>query len=247
MSESFFNEKFPAQFRQKLCEESKLWEEENLISPEQREAILLRYESIPATTPANPTPAGTVREFPLFIRVVLALAVFLVGLAVFLLISFNWQYLPGAVKLSIVGIALAIAHGGGFGLRKTGWKHWGDGAFFLAGIMYGVAIWQVGQVFHLPADWPMGLWLWAVGVFLMALVLSSTPLHLLSVALLTAWVIAAMIDSTSRFLSFGSSTVPLHLIPFFAWTLPLFAVPGIGAGILKQNRFALPLYSLLLV
>ena len=46
MSKSFFSEKFPAQFHQQLREESKLWEEENLISPEQREAILLRYDII---------------------------------------------------------------------------------------------------------------------------------------------------------------------------------------------------------
>ena len=248
MSTPFSNDKFLAQFRQKLHEESQLWEDENLLSPEQREAILLRYQNIPAESHAAPaSPVGMVREFPLFIRAILALSVFLVGLAVFLLISFNWHYLSGAAKLSIVGTVLAVAHGGGFWLRKTGWKNWSEAAFFFAAIMYGVAIWQVGQVFHLPADWPEGLWLWAFGVFLMALVLGSTPIHLLSVALLTAWVIAAMIDSASRFMTISTPIAPLNFIPFFAWSLPLFATLGIVTGILKQNRFALPLYSLLLL
>jgi hypothetical protein len=238
MSNPFNNEEFLSQFRQKLFDESRLWEEENLLSPEQREAILLRYTGIPETVPATPVPsAGMVREFPLFIRVVLALAVFLVGLAIFLLISFNWKYLPGAAKLSIVGTVLAAAHGGGIWLRKTGWKNWSDGVFFFAGIMYGVAIWQVGQVFHLPANWPMGLWLWALGVFLMALVLRSTPLHLISVALLTAWAIAAVIG----FFKAGQIS-HYGLVPFTAWSLPLFATLGISAGLLKQNRFALMLY-----
>ena len=231
-----------AQFRQKLHEESQRWTEENLLSPQQREAILLRY------APPTETPSAESSLAALFIRVVLALAVVLIGLAVFLLISFNWKYMPGSVKLSIVGTVLAAAHGGGFYLRKTGGKYWGDAAFFFAGIMYGVGIWQVGQVFHIPADFPMGMWLWALGVFLMALVLGSTPLHLLSVGLLTVWLIAvASEDPVRSTISIGTSVVPLGFIPFFAWSLPLFAALGIAAGILKQNRVIVPLYSLLLV
>ena len=231
------NDKTSVQFRRTLQEESQRWQEDNLLTPEQRDAILQRYANVaePETT--------SVKEFPLYIRAVLALAVFLVGLAVFLLISFNWEYLSGATKLSIVGSILAAAHIGGFCLRKTGYKYWGDAAFFFAGIMYGVGIWQVGQVFHLPADFPMGMWLWAVGVFLMALVLGSTPLHLLSVALLTIWVTTATPGPLDAKLAGRFH----EIVPFFALSLPLFAVLGILAGVLKQNRFALPLYSLLFV
>ena len=78
-------------FRQKLLEESQRWTEENLLSSEQRDAILRRYE----TPPESATPTETVKEFPRFIQAILALGVFLVGLAVLLLISFNWEYLTG--------------------------------------------------------------------------------------------------------------------------------------------------------
>ncbi len=227
-------------FYEKLQEESRLWERDGVITQEQREMIQRRYCVADIVPPETATKPDAMREFPLYIRVVLALAVFLVGLAVFLLISFNWKFIPGAAKLSIVGGVLAAAHGGGFWLRKTGWKNWADAAFFFAGIMYGVGIWQVGQVFHLPADFPMGMWLWAIGVFLMALVLGSTPLHLLSVALLTAWIIAAATGSLnmSRVFWFG-------LMPFSAPTLPILAGLGICVGSVRKNRVVATLYTLL--
>ena len=229
------------QFRQRLLEESQRWETENLLSPQQREAILLRYAP-PPETPAETTPGGT-KEFPLFIRVVLALAVFLIGLAVFLLVSFNWEYLPDDVKLLIVGAVLAAAHCVGLYLRNVGWKYWGDAAFFFAGIMYGVGIWQVGQVFNITANFPVGMWLWAVGVFLMAMVLGSTPLHLLSVGVLVVSGIAGMFHF---YFFFPVITAP-EFTQLVAWSMPVFALLGIASGILKPNRFALLLYALLLV
>jgi len=238
MGKSQSDENLLALFRQKLREESQRWTEENLLSPEQRDTILQRYE----TPPTLSAETESVKEFPLFIRVVLALAVVLVGMAVLLLVSFNWQHLDGASKLTIVGAVLAVAHGGGFWLRKTSWKNWADGTFFFAGIMYGVGIWQIGQVFHLPADFPMGMWLWAFGAFLLALILASTPLHLLSVALLVVWVIAAWdgFFELHRLFFFG-------LVPFSALSLPLIAAVGIGASILNEKRFAATLYVFLLV
>ena len=222
-------------FRQRLFEESKRWQDENLLTPEQRDAILQQYvQENAAVTRIN--------EFPPFIRAILALAVFLVGLAVFLLLSFNWQYLPGAAKLTIVGSVLAAAQAGGFWLRKSGWTNWADAAFFFAGIMYGVGIWQIGQVFHLPANWPMGLWLWAIGVFLMAMVVNSTPLHVLSVALLVGWVTTTMTGFWNPW-----RMITFSFVPFTAWPLPLFAAMGIGAGILREKRFVATLYVLLLV
>jgi serine/threonine protein kinase len=189
---------------------------------------------------AKSAPTEAVKVFPRFIQVILALGVFMVGLAIFLLISFNWEDLTDATMLTIVGTGLAAAHAGGLLLRKTGWKHWADGAFFFAGIMYGVGIWQVGQVFHLPADFPMGMWLWAAGAFLLALVIASTPLHLLSVSLLVAWVIASQTDfmNINRVLWFG-------FIPFSAWSLPVFAAIGIVACTLQQKKSAATLYVLL--
>ncbi|MDR1960338.1 MAG: GDYXXLXY domain-containing protein [Planctomycetaceae bacterium] len=241
----------PASFLQKLEEESLTWEKDGLISSGLRETILRRYENVsePVKTPQGLSPktgpgreTAAVREFPLYIRVILVLAVLLVGLAAFLLISFNWAAMSGAVKLSIVGGVLAASHFGGLWLRKTGWRNWADGVFFFAGIMYGVGIWQVGQVFHLPADFPTGFWLWGVGVMLMALVLGSTVLHFLAVVLIGGWIVAAMTGSMNLDQMFWHG-----LMPFSAPTLPVMAAAGIGIGLLRQERISPTLYSLLIL
>ena len=223
-------ENLTALFRQRLFEESQRWTEENLLSPEQRDAILRRYEKLPE--------AG--KEVPRFIQTILALGIFLVGLAVLLLISFNWAYLTGTIKLTIVGTALAAAHISGFTMRKAGWKNWADGDFFLAGILYGVGIWQIGQVLHMPADTPMLFWLWALGTFPLALVLVSTPLHLLSIACLAAWVIADQVGTLSP-----RSWILYGEVALTAWSLPIFAVIGIVAGVLKHKKSIATLYVLL--
>ncbi|MDR0520749.1 MAG: GDYXXLXY domain-containing protein [Planctomycetaceae bacterium] len=240
-------------FLQKLHDESRHWVDENILSPEQRDAILCRC----GISCGQPCGGSTARqdgiqdtakenkEFPVFLQVILAIGVLLVGLAVLLLVSFNWKYLNGTAKLSIVGAMLAAAHAGGFALRTAGRKLWAEGTFFFAGIMYGVGIWQIGQVFNMPADLPAGLHLWAAGVFLLALVLASTPLHIASVLLLAAWVIAEVSGSlnvTHAVLNmfFG------NFIPLSAWTLPVFAAAGIIANVLQQKKLTATLYVFLI-
>jgi uncharacterized membrane-anchored protein len=65
----------------------------------------------------------------------------------------------------------------------------------------------------------------------------------LSVTLLVAWVIASMTGffDPQHIFWFG-----FGLVPFFAWSLPLFAIVGIGACVLKQKKLAAALYVLLL-
>ncbi len=241
------NEKTRASFLETLQEESENWEKEGLISARLRAEILGRYEILRETPHPGPAvgsvaPATTTSEFPLYIRVVLALAVLLVGLAVFLLISFNWKELHAAAKLSIVGGVLAAAHCGGIAIRKTGRKNLADALFFFAGIMFGVGIWQIGQIFHLPADYPTGFCLWGIGVFLMAVVLGSTVLHLLAVAVLGGWVIAALTGTLNLQQMFFYG-----LLPFAAPSLPLFAMIGIAAGLLRKERYSPAMYTILLL
>ncbi|MDR3108762.1 MAG: GDYXXLXY domain-containing protein [Planctomycetaceae bacterium] len=242
MSNFSDNENSDSSFCQTLRNESRLWEADGLLSPQQREAILQRYETGRQHSDALPNPQDS---FPLYIRVALTMAVVLIGLAVFLLISFNWKFLSGATKLSIVGGALAASHAGGLFLLGTNRKVLADVTFFFTGIIFGVGIWQVGQVFHLPADFPMGLWLWALGTFLMAMVLGSTPLHLLSAALLAAWIIA---DSVSGSMGLRPMLVDGYgYVPFSALSLPVFAVIGIGCGLLRQKHTVMYLYAVLLL
>ena len=225
----------PSLYRQ-IAEESESWAKEGLITPEQRTAILGRYEETSA-------PAAPANELPLFIRALLILACVLIGAAVLLVVSFNWAALPGAAKLSIV-IGGWLASGlAGFGLRRTARKTLAEAVFFLCGIMFGVAVWQIGQVFHLPADFPLGFLIWGTGVFLLAVTLASTPLHLLAVATLGGWVIASLFGMTPGPIFWFA--IPRSLVPLTAIGLPFFAVAGILVASMQKKQAAPFFYAAL--
>ena len=238
------------QFREQLSEEIGIWEAEGLVTSEQRSAILRRYETKLKIEPDRgleiaPKALGisTLGELPLFVRVLLVLAVVLIGLAAFLVLSFNWDRLSGAVKLCIICAGLVASYAGGIALRMKGGKNWSESVFFLSGILFGVAIWQIGQIFHLPANFPLGLLIWASGVFLLAVVLGSTPLHYFATGLLCGWILSN-IESVNM-----PSGILFHwfhsIFPLSSPALPLFVLIGIVSGIYHRNRTVSVLYMLL--
>ncbi len=228
-------------FYRHIEEESQNWETEGLLTSDQRLAILKRYEVSPQPEPTpSPTASATTAELPLFIRVLTVLAVVLIGMAVFLLISFNWSQLSGAAKLTFVGAGFLASHAGAMLLRVREKKNWAEAVYFLSGILFGVAIWQIGQVFHLPADFPLGMLIWATGVFLLALVLGSTPLHLLAVGLLGGWVLANIFGMNPNIIFWFRQFAPVSSV-----ALPLFVLVGILSGMLRKNKIIPILYTLL--
>ena len=117
-----------------------------------------------------------------------SLAALLVGLAALLLIGYNWEAMPSAVKLAIIFAVLLATHCGAFQLRyRLGNRTASEIAFFLACLFYGAAIWLVAQIFHINAGGADGFWWWALGVLPFALGLDTLLLHALLVALLALY------------------------------------------------------------
>src|SRR6266540_874974 len=84
------------------------WQAEQIISAGQAERILARYETA--------ADAGR-RKQSQAVFTLLGLAALRVGLAVLLLIGYNWELLPRAAKLAVILTVLAGVHGAGFYLR----------------------------------------------------------------------------------------------------------------------------------
>jgi uncharacterized membrane protein len=212
------------------------WQAEGLLSPEQGVSIRDRYEA-PAEDEAHPHAWGV-----LALR---GLAVFMFVLAVFLLISFNWEAIPPVGK--VAGILLVIASVQGLGL----YLRFGRGALlaselvlFLGCGLFGGGIFLIGQVFHINAHYPDAIWWWALGVLPFALCLDTILLHLLLVALLAIW-------ASVEVLGFPWS-VPWFFFPGFSWpngaySLPLLALPGLLWAYRKPSAAAVGLYVPLLV
>ena len=204
------------ELRRWLLNELESWQNQGLISEDQQLAILKQYE----------TGADVdARQGNRSIAVLMSLAAFMIGLAVLLLIGFNWEARPDFVKLALIIGSLWGSHALGDRLQR---QNAGIGkvhaAHFLGCFLYGCGIWLVAQIFHLSAHYPNGCWLWAVGIFPFAMLLNSFAIHLLMVTVLAIWCGQEVLG----FPNLGGWLFGRwSWLPNAAWTLPLFAIPGL--------------------
>ncbi len=166
--------------RQWLLDQIDRWRGDGLVSEDQANAILDLYE-----TPRQ----SSARQQSLAIYVLLGIAAVFVGLALLLLIGYNWEALPAAIKLILILGTVTGTYAVAFWLRYgQNAKLFSELVFFLGSLFYGAAIWLIAQIFHLNAHYPDGFWWWAFGVLPIALCMDTLLLHLLVTLLLSIWV-----------------------------------------------------------
>lgn len=198
--------------------ESREWVQDRLITEETRGSILARYEVPSRTESLQRTGLLTI----------LSLGVFLLGLSIFLLVSFNWAAMTAVEKLTIVFGSMAVAYiaGGVFGARKH--PVLSEVAFFFGAILFGVGIWQIGQIFHVSAHAPDLLWYWAVGSLALAIGLRTPVVHALVCALLLIWIpweICGYSHLAPGFLRLFGGTWAQN-VPNVCWSVPVLLALG---------------------
>ncbi len=222
--------------RQWLLDQMALWRRENLVTEEQKHAILDLYQT---------QQQSAARQQSIAIFVLLGVAAFLVGLAVLLLIGYNWDDLPAPIKLILVVGAVLGTYAVAWHLRyRRDARTASELVFFLGAILYGAAIWLIAQIFHLNAHYPDGYWWWAVGIFPIALCLDTVLLHLLVTAILAAWAGTEILAFPGMGLWFFGR---LEMLPNGCYTLPLFAFLGLIWAYHKNSRATVGLYVPLIV
>lgn len=222
--------------RRWLEEQLAEWSRQELITADQAARIRGLYESA--------AEAGE-RKVSRFSFAIMGLAAFFVGLAVFLVIGFNWDAFPRPAKLFLIFGTVIGAHAAGLWLRfSKNSPRAGELVTFLACLLYGAGIWLVAQVFHLESHYPDGVWWWAIGVLPFALCLDTMLLHCLMIGLLGTWAGLEVI---------GFSNLAVRIFwgwwsfPNGAYTLPLLALPGIAWAYRKGSAATVGLYVPLFV
>ncbi|MDB5575778.1 MAG: hypothetical protein JWR80_954 [Bradyrhizobium sp.] len=136
-------------------------------------------------------------------------------------VAANWQEIPRLVRL--VGI-LAIIAGCFFPallLQRRGHPAAADAAITFSTLCFGAGIALVGQMYHLPGDWPAGAMLVAIGgLIAAALTGKSGPLVIAFVAM-TSW-------SCGRFEA--AHFREIH------WSFLLLFVPGLLLALGRESR-----------
>jgi hypothetical protein len=211
------------------------WTSRELVTSDQAARILATYETA--------DEVGH-RKRSYFSFVIIGLAALLVGLALFLVIGYNWDAIPRATKLLLIFGTILGTHAGGLYLRfKRAAPRASEIVLFLGCLFYGAGIWLVAQVFHLDAHYPDGVWWWALGVLPFALCLDTVLMHCLLVALLGLWAGMEVIgfSNLAQRLLWG-----WWLFPNGAYSLPILAVPGLVWAYRKHSAGAVGLYVPLL-
>ena len=136
-------------------------------------------------------------------------------------VAANWQEIPRLVRL--VGI-LALIAGCFFPallLDRRGMPRGADAAITLATLCFGAGIALVGQMYHLPADWPAGAMLIAIGGLAAAAFTGKNGPLVIAFVAMTSW-------SCGRFDAWQWREI--H------WSFLLLFVPGFLLALGRENR-----------
>jgi uncharacterized membrane protein len=218
--------------RQWLATEMEDWRHLGLISSDQADQIRSLYETDADISRRKRAAAWFALS---------GVGSLMVGVAVLLLVGYNWSAMHAAVKLLIIFGVLFGTHALGFWLRyRVGKRIASEIVFLLGCLFWGAAIALIGQIFNIHAHYPDAIWLWALCVLPFALGLDTLLLHLLYAGLLAAWA--------------GTEILGFADMPWFfsgrvaigAYSLPLLALPGMLWAYRKRSPTTVGIYAALL-
>src|SRR5207247_1674633 len=140
----------------------------------------------------------------------IAMATCAIGLALILVVSDNWQFIPLVLKVSIALMAMLALHTGGYWFRfHSGQVERGNWWFLVASVFSGCGVLMVTEHLHVAEFYPWAFFIWAAGSLPLALVLGSFPLLVLVNAVATVWTVwfawrtATSVDTGRMYLYFG--------------------------------------------
>jgi len=101
-------------------------------------------------------------------------------------VAANWQEIPRTVRLAGILIIIAGCFFPALLVERRGMPRGADAAITLATLCFGAGVALVGQMYHLPADWPAGAMLIAIGgLVAAALTGKNGPLVIAFVAMMS--------------------------------------------------------------
>ena len=159
-------------FYRQLKSELEAWKQQGTVTSEQAEAILANYVVVS----------------PLYGRLIVilvTLGAILAGVGAILFVSANWQAIPRPGKLALfLAMVMATSLPGYWLKYERSFPRAGGALIFVGALVFGAAIFLVGQQYHVPFDDPSLLTWWFVGIIPLAYFTRSKAI--LTVAILVA-------------------------------------------------------------
>ena len=185
----------------KLKAEAQRWIDGGIISGTQAEKILALYDS----------DVPVYKKMSFWLQ---CLAATFVGLALFLVISENWQRFPWGVQSLVSALPLVAAHLWALWQEKRGKPLAAEVGWFFASIGLGANIMLQAQIFHISSYYPNGVLFWVIGILPVIWFRASTVNFILASALFSIYLVMQL----SHYQFSAVSVLPLAVLAFFAWS-----------------------------
>jgi uncharacterized membrane protein len=166
-------------FRQELRSESQQWQQDGLITSEQSQQLIDRYQLDRLDQQAS-------SRFTFLLIVVGAI---LIGLGIITYVAANWQDIPKVFRTLLLFGLFTVTNLSGFWLYRRSDKLQqilGQGLLLIGGMTLGATMALMAQMYHISGPLHPLLITWSIGIALMAYCVKNAPLGILS-ALILGW------------------------------------------------------------
>jgi len=201
------NKKVSTRFRKQLKDELSTWQAEDLISPEQANALTQRYQ-------LEKIGAESLRTL---LGVIYGIGIVLVAIGVISFVAFHWTAMTKTSKVVLLFGVMLACHGAGFYLWQITGRSpkLGHALICLGTLIFGANIGLVAQIFHIKSHWN-GMFLpWALGAIAMAYAIGSVPNAAIAIVTSFIWFVGQhqwnYSPSTSWWYPFAAAAV---FVPF---------------------------------
>jgi len=177
-----------------LASEAQIWVDQGYIQETQAQKILSTY--------GTKLPDESTKTFGYY--ALLALSVLMVGMAVIVFLSHNWENIPRFLRMGLLVASVIITHIVGHRYLHKGHELASNLWFLFSAMLYGASIFLIAQIYHINEYYPNGILFWAAGVVPLALLRRSFPIALLGSFVSSLWVITEA----------SHAHVPYMYIPF---------------------------------
>lgn len=159
-----------------LAAESRYWADHGVLDEASRERILSQYDT--ESLPHRGTMALTL------------IAVLMCGIGVLLVIGYNWQRIPAAVKVAMIMASVAAAFGGAAVAYARKRHTLGEVLAFSGTLLFGNGIWLIAQVLHIQGHFPDAFLWFSVGALAAAFLVESTAIGVGAAILMGVWILS---------------------------------------------------------
>jgi uncharacterized membrane protein len=203
-------------FAERIAAETRHWVRDGLISDEQAEAIRARY-----------TEGAASERRGRLITVLATIGAVAIGIGVILFFAANWDGIPKPGRLVVLLVGLVATLYGGEALRAR-YPRVGEAVTFIGGLLFGAAIFLVGQMYNLEDHAGAGFLLWAAGAAAGTAVFRTPRWAALTVGTFGTWLAYVVVD-----VDYG------ELVPFVLGLYGL-AIYALGTRLRETELLGLP-------